>query len=175
MRDRQQLLTTLADQRTELRRRYTAFPDDVVSQPCTPSEAEGDSRWTPKDHLAHLVRVEEAFLGMARRTAAGETAPIRLGTSAGASREEILARVHKDNEEHVAALRDRSVPDLLDALDAARAETLAFIETIDDDQLDATIVGAPWGDGTIGGVLMANAGHEGQHLGWVDEGLASTG
>ncbi len=173
MRDRQKILDTLSEQRAELHRRYRAFPDDVVSQPCTDSEADGDDRWTPKDHLAHLLRVEEAFLGMAKRTADGETAPIRLGGE-GATREDILARVHRDNEAHVAANRDTSVDDLLDELDAARAETLAFVETLDDDQLDLTIVGAPWGDGTIGGVLMANAGHEVQHLAWVDEGLAAT-
>lgn len=171
MRDRQQLLTTLADQRRELDRRYRAFPDDVVERPCTDSESEAGARWTPKDHLAHLLRIEQAFLAMAQRTAGGETAPIRLG---GTTREEVLARVHRDNEQHVAALRERSVAELLEALDAARTETLSFIETLDDDQLDLSIAGAPWGDGTIGGVLMANAGHEVQHLAWVEEGLAAT-
>ena len=36
------------------------------------------------------------------------------------------------------------------------------------------IPGAPWSDGTIGGVLAANAGHERQHTVWADEGLAAT-
>lgn len=171
MRDRRQILDALSDQHRELERRYRSFPADVVEQPCTHSESEGDGRWTPKDHLAHLLRIEEAFLAMARRTAEGETRPIRLG---GTSREEVLARVHRDNEEHVTALRDRGVDDLLDVLRTARAETLVFLEALDDDQLDLPIVGAPWGDGTIGGVLMANAGHERQHLAWVDEGLAAT-
>lgn len=172
MRDRSQLLDTLADQRDELRRRYTAFADDVLVRPCTDSESSEEARWTPKDHLAHLLRVEKAFLAMAMRTASGETAPIRMG---GTTREEVLARVHRDNEEHIATLSDRNVDELLEVLDAARSETLAFIETLTDDQLDLPITGAPWGDGTIGGVLMANAGHERQHLAWVDEGLAATG
>ena len=171
MRDRRLILDTLADQRRELERRYRGFPDDVVDQPCTDSESDHDQRWTPKDHLAHLLRVEEAFLAMARRSAAGETRPIRLG---GTTREESLARVHRDNEDHVADHRERTVPELLDLLTTARAETLAFVESLDDDQLEVPINGAPWGDGTIGGVLMANAGHESQHLEWVDEGLAAT-
>lgn len=173
MRDRQQIVTTLAEQRRELERRYRAFPDDVVEQPCTESEAESGGRWTPKDHLAHLLRVEVAFLALARRAAGGDTTTPALG-QAGASREDVLARVHRDNERHVESLRDRSVEDLLGELAAAREETLAFIDTVGDDQLDLPIPGAPWGDGTIGGVLAANAGHELQHLAWVDDGLSAT-
>ncbi len=173
MRDRQQLLTTLAEQRRELERRYRAFSDDVVEQPCTQSEAEDGGRWTPKDHLAHLLRVERAFLDLARRAASGDTTARALGP-AGTSREDVIARVHRDNERHVQTLRERSVEALLGELAAAREDTLAFVDTISDDQLDLPIPGAPWGDGTIGGVLATNAGHELQHLAWVDEGLTAT-
>lgn len=170
MRDRQTILDTLARQRVELDRRYRALPSEVAAQPCTESESEPGERWTPKDHLAHLLRVETAFLAMARRTVEGGTAPV-LGSG---DRSEVLARVHRDNERHVASLRGRSVEDLLADLDASRAETLAFLDTIDDDQLDLPIPGAPWADGTVGGVLMTNAHHELQHLAWVDEGLAAS-
>jgi hypothetical protein len=171
MRDRSAILDTLERQRAELAGRYRAFSDDVVVQPCTESETEGGGRWTPKDHLAHLLRVEEAFLAMAKRTVQGEVSAPVLGDG---DRSSVLARVHRDNERHVAGLRERTVEDLLAELDAARAETLAFLATIDDEQLDLPIPGAPWADGTIGGVLMTNAHHERQHLAWVDEGLAAT-
>jgi hypothetical protein len=171
MRDRATILQTLERQRAELASRYRAFADDVVVQPCTASETEGGERWTPKDHLAHLLRVERAFLAMARATAQGGELPSVLGDG---DRQSVLARVHRDNERHVAGLRERSVEELLAELDAARAETLSFLASIDDEQLDLVIPGAPWSDGTIGGVLLTNAHHEHQHLSWVDEGLAAS-
>lgn len=171
MRDRSTILATLERQRAELASRYRAFSDDVVVQPCTESETEGGGRWTPKDHLAHLLRVEEAFLAMAKRTVEGGASTSVLGDG---DRSSVLARVHRDNERHVAGFRERTVDELLDELDAARAETLAFLATIEDEQLDLPIPGAPWADGTIGGVLMTNAHHERQHLAWVDEGLATS-
>ena len=174
MRDREQIFATLAEQRRELDRRYRSFAEDVVGRPCTESEAADGGRWTPKDHLAHLLRVEAAFLAMARRVVDGDTTTQALGPP-GTSRDDVLARVHRDNERHVASLRDRSVDDLLGELDAARQETLAFLDGLSDDQLDLPIPGAPWADGTIGGVLAANAGHELQHLAWVDEGLSAAG
>jgi predicted DNA-binding ribbon-helix-helix protein len=170
MRDKETILRTLAEQRAELERRYRAMPADVLASACTDSEAEGGERWTPKDHLAHLLRIEEAFLAAARRTMLDEAHPIRFS---GTTREEILAGVHRDNEEHVAALRDLDVEHLLAKLEAARQNTLNFISTLDEDALDKKIPGAPWNDGTIGGVLMTNAHHELQHLAWVDEGLAT--
>jgi hypothetical protein len=171
MPDRAAIVATLDSQRRELEARYRGFGAEVVSLPCTDSEDPGGERWTPKDHLAHLLRVERAFLAMSERTVAGDAAPLG-GLITGKSREAILARVHRDNEEHVLDHRDLSVDELLDRLTEARAATLAFIGQLTDEQLALPIPGAPWGDGTIGGVLQANAGHERQHLDWVDAGLA---
>jgi hypothetical protein len=170
MRDKAMILSTLDEQRRELEARYRAMPAAVVSSPCTDSEDADGERWTPKDHLAHLVRIEEAFLGAARRTLEKEDRPIRFS---GTTREEILAGVHRDNEAQVVSMREQDVEQLLTTLAERRAETLAFIETLDEDQLDTTIPGAPWNDGTIGGVLMTNAHHEAQHLAWVDQALAA--
>jgi hypothetical protein len=117
------------------------------------------------------LRIEEAFLTMAKRTVEGHEKPLDFGATEPA---DVIKRVHDDNETHVRSLADQSVDDLLDQLASARADTLAFIETLDDDQLTQRIPGAPWGDGSIGGVLMANAGHEKMHLHWVDEGLATS-
>ncbi len=168
--DRSTILSTLQSQRAELERRYRAFDADTVTVPCTPSEDPDGDDWSAKDHLAHLLRIEKAFLAMARLTISGDDAPVKI---AGSTMKDKLAQVHRDNEEHVAEHRVADVDALLDELSDARAKTLAFIETLSDDQLGQPIPGAPWGDGSIGGVLMANAGHEKQHLAWVDEGLAN--
>lgn len=170
MRDRSKILETLAAERTELEAHYRAMAPDALVTPCTDSEHPDGDRWTPKDHLAHLLRVEHTFLALAERTIQGDAAPLRF---AGKTREEAIAGVHRDNEAHIAAYRSVALEALLQEHTQARAATLAFIATLTDEQLDTPIPGAPWSDGTIGGVLAANAGHERQHTIWADEGLAA--
>jgi hypothetical protein len=170
MADRATILTTLARQRTELEARYRQFDPELVRAPCTDSEDPNGERWSPLDHLGHLLRIERAFLSMAERTVTGDRSPVEIE---GSTWEEKVAQVHRDNETHVTKLRSLDVDALLADLDTARLATLAFIERLSDDDLDMPIPGAPWGDGTIGGVLMANAGHEHQHLAWVDEALST--
>lgn len=169
MADRATIVTTLAEQRSDLEARYRAFDAELVHTPCTDSEDPDGAPWSPVDHLGHLLRIEKAFLGMAKLTLEGDRSPIKIG---GSTWEERIAQVHRDNEAHLASLRPLEVETLLSELARAREATLAFIASITDAELDTPIPGAPWGDGTIGGVLMANAGHERQHLSWVDEALA---
>jgi DinB superfamily len=170
MRDRTRILDDLASQRAELERRYRQFPADVLTTALTDSESDPNERWSPKDHLAHFLRIEAAFLAMARRTIEGDPSPLKF---AGSTRPEILAGIHRDNDEHVIDLRERTLDQLFDELAAERAKTLEFISTLTDDQLDTPIPFAPWSDGTIGGVLSANGQHEMQHLAWVDGALSS--
>ena len=167
-----EIIERLNRERATLVERYRALTPDELVAPCTESEAPDGTPWSAKDHLAHLLRIEEAFLAMAKRTLGGEVAPVRFS---GTSREEAIAGVHRDNERHVSSLRDRSLDDLLGDLDVARQATLAFLADATDEHLATPIPGAPWGDGTIGGVLLTNAYHERGHLAWVDEGLASLG
>lgn len=53
---------------------------------------------------------------------------------------------------------------------AVRAETLALLAELTDAQLAEQIPGAPWADGTIGGILAANADHGRMHFRWAREG-----
>jgi hypothetical protein len=62
---------------------------------------------------------------------------------------------------------------LLADLANARKDTLTLLEQLTDEQLLLPISGALWADGSMGGVLMTNAQHENQHLGWIEEGLRS--
>ncbi len=78
MADRASLLTTLAEQRSELESRYRAMDIDVLTTACTPSEDPDGAPWSPKDHLAHLLRIETAFLEMAKSTIGGDAAPVRI-------------------------------------------------------------------------------------------------
>ncbi len=168
--DRSAILETLAKQRGRLEDWSRSLDATVLTTPCTASEDPDGEDWSPKDHLAHLLRIERAFLAMAKLTIKGDPAPVKIG---GSTMEEKLAQVHRDNESHVVGQRPNDLEAILADLASARADTLAFIETLTDEQLDQPMPGAPWADGTIGGVLMANAGHEHMHISWVGEGLAA--
>jgi hypothetical protein len=165
---RSEIVGKLASEREKLVSRYRALSHGDLTRPCTDSEVAGEAPWCAKDHLAHLAFIERAFQAMIRRTVTGESNPIRFG---GGSREEIIARVHKGNQDNVDAHRGDDLDTLLKDLDAARADTLALLDELTDEQLAAPLPGAPWADGTIGGVLITNAHHEVQHWTWVAEGL----
>lgn len=169
MADRTLLLDRLARQRATTIAWVEGLDADELHRPVTESETDDGSAWSAFDHLAHLLRIEHAFLAMAEATVAGERAPVKIP---GATFEEKLAAVHAANETHVAEQRQRSLAEVVADLAEARAATLGFIDSISDEQLDLPMPGAPWGDGTIGGVLGANGLHERQHIAWVTEAAA---
>jgi uncharacterized damage-inducible protein DinB len=145
-------------------------PDDLVL-PCTESEDAGSGAWSPMDHVAHVIRIERSFLGMARRAADGDPDPIKF-SALGSNREEVAAAIHRQNQQHVESLRSRTLDELFDELAAARRDTLEFLDALDDQTLMKPIPGSPWGDGTIGGILGRNGDHELNHLKHLQEGLA---
>ena len=49
----------------------------------------------------------------------------------------------------------------------ARAETLALLAELTDAQLQEKVPGAPWADGTVGGIIATNADHGRMHWHWV--------
>ena len=54
-----------------------------------------------------------------------------------------------------------------------RADTLALLAELTDEQLASKIPGVPWADGTVGGIMAANASHGRMHWGWATEGELS--
>lgn len=171
MADRTLLIDRLARQRARTVAWAEGLSGDDLVRPVTPSETDDGDPWSAFDHLAHLLRIERAFLTMAQSTLAGDEAPVKLP---GRTFEEKLRAVHEANEVHLADQRGRTLDDVLGDLADARASTIAFIESITDEQLDTPMPGAPWGDGTIAGVLGANGLHERQHIAWVDEAAGGT-
>ena len=167
---RDEIIQTLSKERARLEERYRALAPEQLTAPCTDSEVPGERAWAAKDHIAHLAMIERAFQGMINRALAGETNPVGFG---GSSRDEILARVHKGNQDNVEEHHDDDLDVLFKDLDAARADTMAILDSLTDEQLASPLPGAPWADGTIGGVIMTNALHALQHWAWVEEGLAT--
>ncbi|HVM52192.1 MAG TPA: DinB family protein [Acidimicrobiales bacterium] len=169
---RAEIVDKLSRERARLEERYRALPTEDLIRPCTESQTPGEAPWSAKDHIAHLAMIERAFQGMIRRTLSGEKNPVGLDLKGGSSMAEIMARVHRGNQDNVEEHRHDDLDTLFADLDAARADTLALLDELTDEQLAAPLPGAPWNDGSIGGVLITNAHHAIQHWQWVEEGLA---
>ncbi len=168
---REQLMQQLTEDHEVFLAHYHTFTPEELARPCTESEVPGGAPWRPKDHLAHLALIERLFRGIIQRAMKGETDPVGFSRAGLGNREEIMAWIHRNNQAYVEAHRDDDLETLLSAISAERTQTLALLEQLSDEQLKIVLPGAPWGDGTIGGVLMTNAHHEKLHLSWVDKGL----
>lgn len=173
---REAILGKLKSERDRLIERYRNLTLLELETDVTESESEEGSFWSPKDHLAHLCHIEGAFRQMVRDTLDGKENPTKL-TSDGSEkrdRSSVIARVHRRNEKQVNLRRGEDLASLFVDLEAARNETIALVQSLTDEQLANRVPGAPWGDGSIGGVLITNGYHEAQHLAWVEEGLAKS-
>ena len=171
MTTRDTIIKTLAQAREKLLARYQSFTPEELECICTQSETPGGEPWRPKDHLAHLALIEHSFRGMVRRAIKGSADPVGFSRTGATNREEILAWIHHNNQVYVDAHRNDDVETLLAELTSAREETLGLLEQLTNEQLAIALPGAPWADGTAGGILITNAQHEYLHLSWVEEGL----
>ena len=155
---------------------WAALSPDDLTRGITISRDDPTFLWSAKDHLAHLAGIEVAFNNIIRRHIAGNPNPIELFTpkpdGSKPSREEIMARVHAMNDVWVREHRDKSFSEVVALAQKIRAETLALLAELTDEQLEERIPGAPWADGTVGGVIAVNGDHARQHHGWVTAGFA---
>jgi hypothetical protein len=171
---RSEILATLTGSQEKLFAHYQALTPEELEQVCTSSEVPDGTPWRVKDHLAHLVLIEHAFQRMIRHTLQGEADPVGFSRIGATNRQEILDWIHQQNQAYFEAHYDDSLEVILAEFVATRAESLALLARLTDEQLALPVPGAPWADGTIGGVLITNAGHATQHLGWVEAGLSQS-
>jgi hypothetical protein len=163
-RDRSWLLETLSQ-----------MSDEELQKPRTPSEHDPDSTWTFADHFIHTTLIERNWNDMFRRHLEGKPG-MTLGRNADGSRqpvEEIMAGVHRWTEEWKVEHAGKSLDELVRIGLAIRSETLALLASLSDEDLASKIPGAPWADGTVGGIMAANADHGRMHYKWAEEGTAS--
>jgi hypothetical protein len=154
---------------------WVALPTNELSRGITSSRHDPEASWSAKDHLAHLAGIEAAFNGIIRKYIAGDPNPIGIlknpdGTTP--TREEVMTRVHAMNEAWVQKHRDKSFSEVVALGQKIRSETLALLAELTDEQLQEKLPGAPWADGTIGGVIAINGDHARQHHGWVKRGFS---
>lgn len=157
--------------RAWLLEKLSAMSEEDLRAPRTFSEHDPQSRWSFADHFIHTTLIERNWNEMFRRHLMGDDGlPRRLrddGTPQ--SMEEIMAGIHAWTEEWKAEHTERSFEDLVRISLATRAETLAYLAELSDEDLGSVIPGAPWADGTVGGIMAANADHGRMHWQWATE------
>ncbi|HET9201299.1 MAG TPA: DinB family protein [Dehalococcoidia bacterium] len=167
--NRAEVEAALSKDRLWLLETYGTLSADDLTRGLTASEHDPDVMWSALDHLAHLAGIERAFNAMIRRHLEGHDNPVGLINRPDGqprSREEIMAAVHKSNEDWVESQRGKSISEMIALGQTVRGETLALLGELSDEQLGEKLPGAPWADGTIGGVLGVNALHSRMHYDW---------
>lgn len=159
-RDRAWLLETLSQ-----------MSEDDLYAPRTFSEHDEDNRWSYADHFIHTTLIERNWNAMFRRHVAGERGMEKRVTADGApqSMEEIMASVHAWTEEWCKEHQGKPLDELVRLGAETRADTLALLASLTQEQLDSKIPGAPWADGTVGAIMAANADHGRMHFHWAKE------
>ncbi len=151
---------------------YKGLSEEQLTRPLTRSQHDPENNWTALDHFAHLALIEHDFARFIRRHISGHERPINfLHAEDGAtlSREQIMAKVHASTEAWQQEHHAKSLDEVIELTGTAREATLALLSELSDDQIGESLPGAPWGDGTLGGVLAANADHARGHWHWVLE------
>ncbi len=163
-RDRSWLLETLS-----------GMSEDDLTAPRTASEHEADKTWSFADHFIHTTLIEKNWNAMFRRHLEGQQgmAPRLREDGEAQTMEEIMAGIHAWTEEWADKHRGKSLNDLVRIGLAVRAETLKYLSELSDEDLQSKIPGAPWADGTVGGIMAANADHGRIHYGYAKEGHES--
>ena len=85
------------------------------------------------------------------------------------SREEIMASVHAMTDKFQREHHNDTLSEVVALTARSRAATLSLLSELSDEQLSERLEGAPWADGTLGGVLGVNADHARMHWTWVTE------
>jgi hypothetical protein len=164
----------LHNERVWLLNAYAELSDEEMHSGLTPSEHDATNLWSALDHLAHLSLIEHNFARMVRKHISGHANPVGLATDATGnprSREDIMATVHAMTEEWQREHAGKSFDEVVALGQTSRAETLTLLAELSEEQLNEALPGAPWADGTIGGVLGANADHGRMHWKWVTDAM----
>ncbi len=146
--------------------------EEELYAPRTFSEHDDGSTWSHADHFVHTTLIEKNWNAMFRRHVSGEQGMDEQLTGTKdepRSMEEILARVHAWTEEWKREHEGKPLDELVRIGEVVRADTLQLLSELSDEELQSKIPGAPWSDGTVGGIMAANADHGKMHWHWAEE------
>jgi hypothetical protein len=153
----------------------SSIDEDERRRPRTQSEHDPDSWWSDADHFIHTTLIEKNFNEMVRRHVRGEqgmdSAMVDESGKALRPLEDLMAYVHAFTESWKVEQEGKSLDELVRIGLATRIDTLSLLSELTDEQLASKIPGAPWADGTVGGVMSAHSGHARMHRHWAEEGI----
>ena len=169
--DRIEIEIKLNRDRAWLLERIGAMSEEELTAPRTFSEHDPESRWSYADHFIHTTLIERNWNEMFRRHVGGEQglAPRKREDGSPQSMDEIMASIHGWTEEWKAEQNGKPFVELVRIGQEVRADTLALLAELSDEDLLSKIPGAPWADGTVGGIMAANADHARMHFAWAKE------
>ena len=151
-----------------------AMGNDELYAPRTRSEHDEQSWWSFADHFVHTTLIERDFNAIIRRHIGGKQGmnPALVDSSGSAlrSREEIMAWVHQFTESWKTEQQGKPLDELVRVGLAVRSDTLMLLSELTDEQLLSVIPGAPWADGTVGGIMSVHADHWWMHKKWASAG-----
>jgi hypothetical protein len=173
---RDEITTALTEQRERIESWFHTLSEADMRRQMTESEIEGGERWTPKDHLAHVIGSERFFQGAIKRAIGEAEDPLGFYTQAGTDDPDAIRNlINQSNERATARFRETTSEALFARLDETRQATLALLASLDDAQLAQTIAHSHFGDSTIGALFMTVAQHGRMHLKWLKNASAEHG
>ena len=165
--------TTLNEGRATVLKALSEMSVEDLNRPRTASDHDPEKTWSYADHFIHTTLIEENWNSMFRRHIEGKPGMARSLTVdlTEESRAKLMAGIHLWTEAWADQHRGKSLCDLAAVGLAVRADTLKLLSELTDEQLASTIPGAPWADGTVGGIMARNAGHAEMHFDYAKDGL----
>jgi uncharacterized damage-inducible protein DinB len=161
--DRQILTDKLNTERAKLLAAFADLSPETMLKPF------GDEGWSIKDVLAHLAMAEDVNVRFAKRMVARET-PVQLDELANEFPDFPLPfELDKFNGWMAERWRAKSLGEVLAAVHATRATTLAWVDTLTPEQLERSGAHAVWGNQSVRGMLRILVIHDKFHRGDVEK------
>jgi uncharacterized damage-inducible protein DinB len=158
-----EIKTKLETERAKLLAAIAAAPRETLLRPF------GDGGWSIKDILAHVAMAETVNVEFAKMMLTKDE-PLQLREFAAAYPDFPGAfELDKFNAWMTERWRAQSLEDILAALNAARANTLAWLATLTPAQLERTGEHAVWGKQSVRGMLRILVIHDKFHRGDIEK------
>jgi hypothetical protein len=149
-------------ERAKLLESFKGLPVDVMTHPY-------EGGWSIRDVLAHVAMAEGVNVKFAKLILAKET-PVQLQELAGEYPDYPLPfELDKFNAWMTERWSKRSLVEIVDALHAARKDTLLWLDSLTPEQLERKGQHAVWGDQSIHGMLRILVIHDKFHRGDIEK------
>ncbi len=161
--DRVTIKAKLNAERAKLLESFANLPREAMVKPF------GDEGWSIKDLVAHLAMAEAVNVKFAKMMVTRET-PVQLKELA-ADYPDFPGEFELDkfNAWMTERWRAKSLDEILAALNATRADTLAWLDTVTPEQLERSGAHAVWGNQSVRQMLRILVIHDKLHRGDIEK------